>query len=167
MGGRTAWAAPTHDAVPVRWARPASLGLGLAWPWMAGHDVTTLLPVVRVSGSVLPRLALDLTVGTFRHDASGRWTMIDAGARWFLMARHTAPYLLVRAGNYHDKVDENGSRNYPYAAGGVGVEYACDCGVVTWAEAGAALMRFTDGVSQSLAFGIYTSVGVGYRVAIP
>ena len=148
---------------PIRQERAISVGASLAWPWVAGHDVTVPLPALRVGVNVSPRLAVDLTGGMISYGASGRWSLVDIGARWFLSDGHASPYLMARVGDFFDKADEGSDRSYPYAAVGVGLEYACGCGFIAWGEAGPALTGYTSGGSHSAAAGIYASAGLGFR----
>ncbi len=169
MEGPVARAEPATDATPVRASRAVSVGLAISGPRMLTHDLALPLPSVRVGVNLSPRLALDLTVGALPYDATGRRTMIDLGARWFFSDHHTSPYAMVRAGDFFSNAQEGAAhgRSYPLVTVGAGIEYACGCGFVAWAEAGPALFRYTDGVSSSAAGGLYLSLGAGYRIAVP
>jgi hypothetical protein len=54
-------------------------------------DPGLLLPFVRLGVNISPRLVLELTAGSIAYEVSGRWTLIDAGARWHLTGGSLSP----------------------------------------------------------------------------
>lgn len=164
--GGGALAAESADRVPVRRERSISVGAAVAGPWIASHDVTVPLPALRVGVNVSPRLTFDLTGGALPYEVSGRWTVVDLGARWFFGDGNASPYAMARVGAFFDKADEGNDRSYPYGTVGAGFEYACRCGFVAWAEAGPALTGYMDVGPRTAAAGAYGSVGLGYRFGV-
>ena len=162
----SAAAEESADLAPVRRERSIEVGATLVWPWIASHDATVPLPSLRVGANISPRLAFDLTAGVLPHEANGRWSAFDLGARWFLGDGNASPYFMGRVGAFFDKADEGSNRSYPYATVGAGFEYACRCGFVAWGEAGPALAGYTSGGPHSAAAALYGSVGLGYRFGL-
>ena len=156
---RPAAAQPSPAESMVRGSRRVSFGLSPAWPWMAAHDVTAPLPALRLGVNFSPRVAVDLTAGTFQYSSFGGWSLVDLGARWFFADGNVSPYLMGRAGEYFVNGDETPDKTYLYATLGGGIEYAGDGGLTAWVEAGPALI---DGNG-----GAYVSIGVGYRFGSP
>jgi hypothetical protein len=166
--GAPARAADDDTAAIIRgWGqRPLTVAAVVSWPWMAQHDVTVPLPGGRLSVNVSPRLSLDLTGGWLTHDQSGRWTLVDLGARWFFATGPTSPYVVARAGSYFDRADEGDDHSYPYGVVGGGIEYACGCGLTLSGELGPALMGFADNVRRRAVLGVYGSVAIGFRFGL-
>ena len=164
LTGQAAFAQPVPESTPVREDRPFSLGVSPTWPWMAENDVTLpVLPTVRLSVNVSPRVSVDLTAGIFSYEGSGQASLLDIGARWFFSEGHASPYLMVRASEYWDAPNEGREGNYPYAAAGAGLEYACGCGLALWGEIGPAVLGYDQEGPRTWNRGVYVNLGLGYR----
>jgi len=150
---------------PVRQQRPLLVGLSIGWPWISGHDATVPVPGFR-AGLAGARLSVELGAAFVPFGGDGGVTVVDLGARWFVRQGAAAPYLMVRAGDYFDNADEGGDRSYPFAVAGAGLDYSCRCGLSAWFEIGPSLVSYTasDVGPRSIAGGVYTSLGVGYRL---
>jgi hypothetical protein len=149
---------PTDQETTVRESRRAFLAFSPAFPVLAGHDVTTPVPGLRVGVNLSTHLALDLTAGELPQ-TGGANTLFDFGARWFFLGGNLSPYLMVRAGKYSGYNDEGPDPSYRYVTLGPGVEYAGDHGFTAWLEAAPALLEGDRGW--------YYSFGLGYRFGSP
>ena len=150
--------------VPVRAERRLLLGISPTYPMVFGHDVSLPLPALRLGVNVLPRLMAEATAGTLSYGASGRWTLVDLGLRWYVTQGAIGPYVMAHVGDFIDDADEGNTRSYPYGAVGGGFEYACRCGFAVWAEVAPALVSYMDIGPRSTQAGLFMSAGVGYRV---
>jgi len=148
----------TDEEPTVRESRRAFLAFSPAFPVLAGHDVTTPVPALRVGVNLSTHLALDLTAGELPQNG-GANTLIDLGARWFFLDGNLSPYLMARVGKYSGYNDEGPDPSYGYVTLGPGVEYAGDHGFTAWLEAAPALLEGSRGW--------YYSLGLGYRFGSP
>lgn len=164
----SARAARAEGEVPVRRARPVSVGVAIPDLLLLGErDATRPLPALHLGVNVSPHLGIEFDAGGLRLPSGLSYALLQMGAKGYLFEGAFSPTLVARAGTYRTKGQGGGDQNYSFMSAGVGFEYASESGFFGWGDASAAALRHSlDDGDFYLVGGLLVSLGLGYRIGM-